>query len=178
MKKNKLACVHEMMIERTVELTGERNGESFVVRVPGFVCQNCGFSTISSKQSGKFTQAVSDAYRRSHGLLTTVDLQQLRKQFDMSQVEFAEYLGVGAASVKRWECGQVQDKAMDELIRLKTDPDAALRNSNRLNARRQVLFESTEDVKQVYRPRAKMGLDTSSLEESDVFVGFDGPVAA
>jgi putative zinc finger/helix-turn-helix YgiT family protein len=166
------------MVEQALELTGERNGESFVVNVPGVVCQKCGFSTISSKQSGKFTQAVSDAYRRAHGLLTGPDLQRLRKQLDMSQVEFAEYLGVGAASVKRWECGQVQDKAMDELIRLKTDPDAALRNSNMLNASRRILFESTEDTQQVYHPRAKMDLDTSSLEESNVMAGVEAAVAA
>jgi hypothetical protein len=46
----------------------------------------------------------------------------------MTQQQFSDYLGTGVASVKRWEAGQIQDKAMDELIRLKTDPGAARRN--------------------------------------------------
>jgi hypothetical protein len=46
----------------------------------------------------------------------------------MSQQRFSEYLGAGVASVKRWELGQIQDRAMDELIRLKTDVEAAREN--------------------------------------------------
>jgi putative zinc finger/helix-turn-helix YgiT family protein len=164
------------MVPQTIELSGERNGESFTVSVPGLVCSQCGFSTISNKQSGKFTQAISDAYRTAHGLLTSTDLRRLRTELGMSQLEFAEYLGVGAASVKRWECGQIQDKAMDELIRLKTDLKAALRNAHQLNASRQ---ETEMGVAaQVYIPQPKIGLDMSSFEESDILVNMNEPVAA
>jgi hypothetical protein len=40
----------------------------------------------------------------------------------MSQQEFANFLGVGVASVKRWELGKIQDKLHDDLIRQKTAP--------------------------------------------------------
>ena len=62
-----------------------------------------------------------------HGALSFDDkeIRARRMQLGMSQTQFGEYLGTGPASVKRWELGQVQDKAMDELIRLKTDPEAA-----------------------------------------------------
>jgi hypothetical protein len=46
----------------------------------------------------------------------------------MTQSEFASYLGPGVASVRRWELGQIQDKAMDMLIRLKTYPAEARQN--------------------------------------------------
>jgi len=39
----------------------------------------------------------------------------------MNQEEFAQYLSVGLASVKRWELGKPQDKSNDELIRIKCD---------------------------------------------------------
>jgi putative zinc finger/helix-turn-helix YgiT family protein len=164
------------MVQKTVELSGERNGESFIVRVPGLVCSECGFSTISNKQSGRFTQAVSDAYRSAHGLLTGDDLRELRSGLDMSQLEFAEYIGVGVASVKRWECGQIQDKAMDQLIRLKTDLKAALRNAHQLNANRQDVEMGVPA--QVYIPREKIELDMSSLDKSEILVEIDDPVAA
>ncbi|PIR15264.1 MAG: hypothetical protein COV48_15340, partial [Elusimicrobia bacterium CG11_big_fil_rev_8_21_14_0_20_64_6] len=45
-----------------------------------------------------------------------------------SQEEFSHYLGVGIASVKRWELGKVQDPAYDELIRLKTNYAYAQKN--------------------------------------------------
>jgi hypothetical protein len=46
----------------------------------------------------------------------------------MSQDEFARYLKVGPASVHRWENGQIQDEALNELLLLKTDPEAARHN--------------------------------------------------
>ncbi|HEY6769549.1 MAG TPA: type II TA system antitoxin MqsA family protein [Candidatus Sulfotelmatobacter sp.] len=176
MRSRKSNCSHGEMVEQIVELAGERNCESFLVSVPGLVCSKCGFVTISNKQSGTFTQAVSDAYRNAHNLLTGDELRVLRNQRGMSQVEFAEYLGVGPASIKRWESGQVQDKAMDELIRLKTDPAIALRNAHELN--RDCRFIESGEAVQIYHPRAKITLDTSGLDESEVFVEVGQAMAA
>lgn len=53
----------------------------------------------------------------------------------MSQRDFAAFLGVGVASVKRWEVGLIQDEAMDRLIRLATDPQVARTNAEQLERR-------------------------------------------
>ena len=52
----------------------------------------------------------------------------------MSQRDFAKYLGVGEASVKRWEAGHIQDESSDRLIRMKTDLHAAKENVRRIGA--------------------------------------------
>lgn len=101
----------------------------------GVQCDHCGYQTILNSQSGEFTRAVSDAYRIAHGLLTGSEMWELRTRLGLNQVEFADYLGVGRASVKRWEGGQIQDKAMDNLIRLKAQPEQALQNYQNLEAR-------------------------------------------
>jgi putative zinc finger/helix-turn-helix YgiT family protein len=98
------------------------------VAVDGLNCQSCGFQTVDSRQTAELNRLVSDAYRTAHGLLTGEEIKGRRKQLRMSQEEFADYLGVGIASVKRWELGGIQEKAMDELLRLKTDLEAARRN--------------------------------------------------
>jgi putative zinc finger/helix-turn-helix YgiT family protein len=124
-------------------LTGERNGEEFTVTVEGLHCGNCGYETISNRQSGEFTKAISDAYRAKHGLLAGVEIKARRVALSMSQLDFAAYLGVGPASVKRWESGQVQDRAMDSLIRLKTNPEEARGNLRSLESqlgRTEVVF--------------------------------------
>ena len=125
-------CGQGSLVSGDMDLVGERNGESFVVRMEGLKCDRCGFQTIDSGQSSEFTRLVSDAYRESHGLLTGAEIRARRMQLDMTQQQFAEYLGPGIASVKRWEAGQIQDKAMDELMRLKTDPVAARHNLEEL----------------------------------------------
>lgn len=72
---------------------------------------------------------LADAYRRAHRLLTSEEIRSRRSSLRMTQKAFAIYLGVGEASIKRWELGAIQDESMDRYIRLKTDPDEA-----RLNA--------------------------------------------
>lgn len=125
-------CGEGALIPGVMDLVGERNGESFTVRMEGLRCERCGFQTIDSGQSSEFTRLVSDAYRQSRGLLTGAEIRARRIRLQMTQQQFAEYLGPGIASVKRWEAGQIQDKAMDELIRLKTDPVAAKHNLEEL----------------------------------------------
>lgn len=128
-------CCTGSLSVRLVTLPGSRNGEDFEVTVDGIHCDNCGYKTVLNSQSGVFTRAVSDAYRIAHGLLTGHEMLELRTRLGLSQVEFAEYLGVGSASVKRWESGQIQDKAMDNLIRLKAQPEQARHNYQALEAR-------------------------------------------
>ncbi|SPF52023.1 hypothetical protein SBA4_4800016 [Candidatus Sulfopaludibacter sp. SbA4] len=121
-------CQGGLLVPAKVSLTGTRYGEHFTVKLQGFRCEACGFETVDSEQSSELTKLISDAYRTSHGLLTGKEIRARRARLGMNQQEFSLYLGTGSASVKRWELGQVQDKAMDELVRLKTDPEAARAN--------------------------------------------------
>jgi putative zinc finger/helix-turn-helix YgiT family protein len=141
-------CGRGQLLPSRVSLTSNRHGESFTVEVDGFKCEACGFQTVDSEQSAEFTRLVSDAYRTAHGRLTSKEIRARRTQLGMSQMHFGEYLGTGPASVKRWELGQVQDKAMDELIRLKTDPEAARKNLRALEQQvpEQMVLSETEDV--------------------------------
>jgi putative zinc finger/helix-turn-helix YgiT family protein len=123
-------CHSGTLVPGMVDLVGYRDHEEFTVRVHGLACTTCGFKTLDNAQSGEFTKAISDAFRSAHGFLTGAEIKERRsKWLQMSQRQFADHLGgVGLASVKRWELGQIQDRAMDELIRLKTDPRAARNN--------------------------------------------------
>lgn len=116
------------MHARQSEVSGKVRGEPFTVETEAMVCDRCGFQVLTEEQSAAYTAAISDAYRRKHGLLTSEDLKQARKRLGFSQAQFARYLKVGIASVKRWEAGLIQDQALDELIRLKTDREYARRN--------------------------------------------------
>jgi putative zinc finger/helix-turn-helix YgiT family protein len=121
-------CGRGTLIPKIVDLAGHRHDEEFTVRAHGLECTVCGFKTIDSKYSEEFTKLISDAYRKKHGLLTGKQIREARRQLGMSQDEFARYLKVGPASVHRWENGQIQDEALNELLLLKTDPEAARHN--------------------------------------------------
>ena len=124
-----LACGHESLSPAVIVSRGERRGQSFEISVSGYKCSVCAFQTMDSIQSEEFTRRLSDAYRSANGLLTSDEIRSLRNRIQMTQQEFANFLPVGVASLRRWELGQIQDRAMDQLIRLKTDPKAARLNS-------------------------------------------------
>jgi DNA-binding XRE family transcriptional regulator len=60
---------------------------------------------------------MADAYRKTIGHLTGEEIRQLRKKKNWSQLKLAEAIGVGIASIKRWEGGVVQTTSMDNLLR-------------------------------------------------------------
>jgi len=113
-------CGNEMK-KKVARMAGEYAGEEFAVKTEAMVCPECGYKTLHANQLDAYYKQVADAYRKKHGRLTSDQIRAARMSMSMSQHEFAKHLGVGEASVKRWELGKVQDEAMDQLIRLKTD---------------------------------------------------------
>jgi putative zinc finger/helix-turn-helix YgiT family protein len=119
---NCLGCGKHALQGKTIALVGEARRERFEVRMAGLECPNCGYKTVEGRGMPTFMRLVADEYRKKHELLTSEQLIARRKHLGMSQAEFAAYLQVGEASVKRWELGSIQDKAMNQLIELMTDP--------------------------------------------------------
>jgi putative zinc finger/helix-turn-helix YgiT family protein len=163
-----------------IRVEGSRHGETFTVETDGLKCDHCGFETIDSEQSAEFTRLVSDEYRKCHDLLTGSEIRARRTQLGMTQQRFSEYLGTGIASVKRWESGQIQDKAMDELIRLKTDPEAARKNLKSLEKQvpesfvvfegHDIVFALTSPHMQ-YMPPKPMRMDSQSIAgQEELFI--------
>lgn len=109
-------------------MPGEYAGEKFRVETEAMVCPECGYAALHASQIDAFATRLADKFRAKHGLLTSAQIRAIRNQLGMSQEEFAKYLNVGIASVKRWELGKVQDKSSDELIRLKSNLARAEQN--------------------------------------------------
>jgi len=118
----------EILKARKAPIVGEYAGESFTVTADALVCKKCGYKTVHATKLDEYRRLLADAYREKKELLTSEEIRNIRNRLDMSQEQFAAYLGVGVASIKRWELGQVQDKSMDQLIRLKCNPRTAEEN--------------------------------------------------
>jgi putative zinc finger/helix-turn-helix YgiT family protein len=117
-----LECDNEELVETPdVEIEQEFRGESFKVRTAAQRCPMCGWVSVTLGQVDELRRLTADAYRKRHGLLTSEEIRGIRQSMGKSQCGFARFLGVGEASVKRWESWQVQDKSNDELMRLKCE---------------------------------------------------------
>jgi|GEM_PF-859305 len=107
--------------------------EQVDVLVDATVCAKCGKAVMDDAQMDGLRRAGADAYRQKYGLLTAKEIADYRAMLGMSQRDFAEYLGVGEASVKRWETYYIQDKSQDNLLRLKCDEKAAADSALTIN---------------------------------------------
>lgn len=92
-------------------------GEKLKVKAGNYVCPVCGLKLADAKLARKNQRIIADAYRAKVGLLTGEEIIEGRKKLGLTQKELAEKLGVGEASIKRWELGAIQTEAMDRLMR-------------------------------------------------------------
>lgn len=116
-----LHCENSEFNEKQLSFPVEIKGETIEVISEAFVCNQCGEPLMNSEQMDNLRKVSADAYRKQHGLLTSSEIINFRKQLKMSQIEFAKYLNVGEASIKRWETYYIQDPSQDDHIRLKCD---------------------------------------------------------
>ncbi len=109
----------EFVVKPDVELEQEFRGETLKVHSPAMACSKCSWVTVGLEQLDELRKRTADAYREKHGLLTSAKIKTMRAALKKSQQEFADFLRVGVASVKRWETWQVQDASSDELMKAK-----------------------------------------------------------
>lgn len=92
-------------------------GRPVKYRPEHFVCRSCGLVADDWKLAASNQKALSDAYRRTVGLLSGEEIVEGRKKLDWNQEQLAKAANVGIASVKRWEGGLIQTKSMDTILR-------------------------------------------------------------
>ncbi|MEF8943607.1 MAG: type II TA system antitoxin MqsA family protein [Desulfohalobiaceae bacterium] len=115
-----------------------------------FVCTECGLEAGTVQNAGEAQKAIADAYREKMGLLTGSEIKSLRKAKGMSQHQLARAMDVGIASIKRWETGMIQTRAMDAALRrqLQEDdcPDGYTGNREIDLARIKLVARTFEDI--------------------------------
>jgi putative zinc finger/helix-turn-helix YgiT family protein len=103
---------------RAYATTIEHDGRAYRVEVPALTvpqCDNCQAISIDDEPD----QQISAAFRRAARVLTPQEIRQGREKLGLTQKQFANLLGVGDATVSRWETGaQIQQRAMDRFLRV------------------------------------------------------------
>jgi putative zinc finger/helix-turn-helix YgiT family protein len=108
-----------------VQHSGKYRGVDLSVTTPGLRCPNCGYTTMQGRDMGRFQNALREAYRQHQGLLARDEFKSIRQRMGVSQEAFSKLMGVGVASVKRWEAGGLPAKSSDAIIRQRSDPRVA-----------------------------------------------------
>ena len=96
-------------------------------------CTSCGFSFTAEDASESRHEAVC----RYLGVLTPIEVLEVREHYKLSQAEFSELSKIGKASLARWESGVlIQNQANDNLLYLLTYDDNFARLRERARPRK------------------------------------------
>src|SRR5437016_261484 len=106
--------------------TIEHDGRAYHVEIPALTVPQCGHCQALSLDDEADRQ-ISAAFRRAARLLAPEEIREGRERLGLTQKQFANLLGVGEATVSRWETGaQIQQRAMDRFLRLCLSSPAAV----------------------------------------------------
>ena len=83
-------------------------------------------------------------YKKQKSLLTSTEIKEIRKKYNLTQKDYASIIGVGEITVHRFEKGAIQTEAVDSIMRLSNNPNnmylLLLKNKNNITTS---LYEST-----------------------------------
>lgn len=119
MKKMNMNCPNdksEMVISREMK-KGNFRGVELTYHIEQFVCPTCSFKVGTIEQAAAVQKTIADAYRAKVGLLTSTQISEARRRKNLSQEKLAMLMGIGIASVKRWEGAAIQSRSMDKMLR-------------------------------------------------------------
>lgn len=99
----------------------EIKNEKIDTFVNEYVCDSCGFVFTDFEMENDNINRGYEIYKKNHNLLSSGEIKEIRNSRGLTQKEYANILGAGEKTIARYENGAIQDKAMDNLIRLSDD---------------------------------------------------------
>lgn len=81
-------------------------------------CPNCGAPLFVYEVERINQVRCYDEYKKKKGLLTSVEIIEIRNKYGLSQTDLAKAIMIGKKNIARYEAGKIQDKSIDLLIRL------------------------------------------------------------
>lgn len=119
------------LIDHRFPYGDEVKGIELTARVPLRECSECDEQFLDSEAE----DLMHDAVCRHLGVMCPAEVRSIRKQSGgLSQSEFASLTRLGAATIGRWERGQlIQNAAYDQFLYLLTFPENMIRLRGRVD---------------------------------------------
>jgi putative zinc finger/helix-turn-helix YgiT family protein len=110
----------QKFVERNEELIVR--GERIPVVMEFYHCEECGEDFEKPRQDYDPVEVAFRIYREQRGMLQPEQIMQFRKRIGLTQKELSSLLGIGIATLNRYENGALQSEAHDSMMRLCMQP--------------------------------------------------------
>ncbi len=150
-------------------------GEPYRVQFDGFRCRQCGEEFLDGASPDPFDAAYQQ-YRERHGMLSPDDIRSFRHKYGLTQAELAGLLGLGGATLSRYETGKLQDMTHDTLLRMAMKPEClqslVVAANTLTDERKQQLLSAIESDEDGLRALERCMISTGIEKEPDEFSGY------
>lgn len=110
-------------------------------------CMHCNEVVTIQEIEDENSQILYEKYKELKGLLSAIEIINIRQKFNLSASDFAIILGFGEKTITRYENGSIQEFSHDNLIRHATQPhvlaDLYQRQKHNLSLKNRVSFTNT-----------------------------------
>ncbi len=162
-------CEKETGFERIIkEETFNVRGEPITINVEYIKCKDCGDEVLNPAVNHDPFELVYREYRRKHALLQPEEIAGWRKAHHLTQGEFAKLLGIGVATINRYENGALQNESHENLLRLSMDTS----NLFKLIEKSEGIFSDTRKKKLLETLRESE--DISRSLDDTIMINFGG----
>lgn len=86
------------------------------------VCIHCGSELFDIHLENENMKKAFRIYAEKHGLVLPEEIKSIRNKYELSQELFAKILGIGKATIERYENGSLPSESLSNLIRSAKDP--------------------------------------------------------
>ena len=111
-----------LVLKRGIEQIDVR-GEEIPVEIEYYQCQECGEEFENPQPDRDPLEIAYKEYRSRKGFVRPEEIRNFRKKFGLTQMEFSQLLGIGIATLSRYENGALQSEAHDLQLKLAMKPD-------------------------------------------------------
>jgi putative zinc finger/helix-turn-helix YgiT family protein len=101
-------------------------GETISVQVEYNKCVDCGSEFEDPQSTYDALEVANRQYREQHNMVQPGMIKQFRERFGLTQHELSDLLGLGGATLSRYENGALQDEAHNTIISLAMQPENLL----------------------------------------------------
>ena len=108
-----------------------------------------------------------DEYRKKKGLLSSHEIKEIRKEYNLTQKEFSNLLGWGDVTIQRYETKLIQDETYDNLMRMVLDNPAfglELLIKHKDNFLKERLLEVADSIKDKIKQKGNYSLKIQEIK--------------
>jgi HTH-type transcriptional regulator/antitoxin MqsA len=109
----------DLMLKKIIEHYCYKGHDFSLEDIEYTECPKCHSEVITPEQSTRNEVRIRDEHRKIEGLLTRVEITELREQLKITQNQAAQIFGERVNTFSKYESGEAtQSQAMDKLMKL------------------------------------------------------------